>query len=164
MHIVDFLVNLGAKFAPIDASSVKTLQIQLTDEYNKTLNKTKMKLDSNIVLDGEVENLHKQAEEAKQSGDTPKFSDIAYRINEIEGKRPKVSLIEKAIIFFDKPIVKFGLMIAFGFLVSYLIKRKLGSNKEEEEEDDLPQSNNVPPMYGYPPYPYPPYPNQGYKR
>lgn len=166
MDIISFVTKLGEKFAPVDASVIKTLQIQLTDEYNVTLKKYLQKMEKNDVIKFEIESNEKELDRAIEQGNEQEGKDIAYRINQLKKEIQKPSLFERGVWFFDKPWVKLVLLLSFGLVSALIARRILGKKKVEEEPLDEPNEGyaqgypNHPPYYPpYPPYPYAPYGN-----
>jgi len=161
MDIVSFVTKLGEKFAPVDAGVVKTLQIQLTDDFNRTLENYRAKKERNRIMAIEFEKMKDELDRANEAGKVEEGRDIAYRMQEVKKSVEKPTLVELACDFFDRPWVKLALLLSFG-VVSALIARRLAGKRRAEEEDDYPDRDGAgpPPPYGYPPYP--PYPYAPY--
>lgn len=167
MNIVDYLTGLGGKFALVDASTIKGLQIQLNDEYVETLDRYKNKIKMNDQIKFEMETLDKELNTAVEAGNEEVGRDIAYRMKQLTGKIENPTLVEKACNFFNKPYVRLALLLSFGIvsalLARFILKKSRATDEEEREETNDYQGGqyqNYPPMYGYPtppPYPYQPY-------
>jgi|GEM_PF-3174332 len=163
MDIVSFVTKLGEKFAPVDAGVVKTLQIQLTDDFNRILENYRAKKERNRIMAIEFERMSDELDRANEAGKVEEGKDIAYRMQEVKKGVEKPTLVELACAFFDRPWVKLALLLSFG-IVSALIARRLVGRKKEDEEGGYPDGGQdgagSPPPYGYPPYP--PYPYAPY--
>lgn len=166
MNIVDFLTKLGEKFAPVDASTIKGVQIQLTDDYVESIENYKRKIKMNDQIKFEMENLNTDLERAVEGNNPEAGKAIAEQIAQLNGKIQKPTIIEKACHFFDRPYVKLLLLLSFGLVsalvAKYLLNKSKAKDEDLEEEPDNfnNQGGNYPPMYGYPtlpPYPYQPF-------
>lgn len=166
MNIVDFLTELGKKFAPVDASTIKGVQIQLTDEYIQTIENYTKKMENNKNLNFEIEKLTSEYEHAVESNNPELGKDIARRVSDLSKGLQKASIIEKACNYLNKPYIKLILLLSFGIVSAmiskYILKKARGTKEVNEGLED--ENNNNPNVYynpyGYPtppPYQYGPY-------
>jgi len=163
MDIVTFVTNLGGKFAPVDPSAVKTLEVQLTDEYNKVLRNHREKKEKNKMIKFEMDKLGKDFEEAQGAGDFEAARDVAHRMEQLKREMEVPTFLERSMAVLDKPAVKLVLMLSFG-IVCALFARWLNGRRKGPEDDgpggDSPDGGgpyHYGPPPGYPPYPYAPY-------
>lgn len=154
MNIVEFVTKLASKFAPVDAGTVKTLEIQLTEKYKNTLETYHKKMEKNSKIEFEVDKMREQADAAMTSGDTEAAISIARQIEGLNKTKDKPSLVEKCFSFFNNPLVRVGLMIAFALVSAWIAKKMLGKKNDDDENDDQDNPLNQGAMPGYYPPPY----------
>lgn len=162
MTLPEFAIGLLQRFAPTGQESMANLKVALLEQHNRQLNNFIMKKSKNQKIMEEI----KKVEENLNSTDvhTPEYQEELKKFETLRDKLEKPTLTERALSFFDKPVVKITLMALFA-LVSWWISKKLTSKKTEEDpEIDEQEHTGYPPHNGgyYPPSPWPPYQPYGY--
>lgn len=138
-----------------------SLKIGLSSQYQGVLENLDSKLSNKKIL---MEKIKKETDEMnKHDEHSPEYQAHIKKqqeyIFELENTKP--SIMEKAIKFFENPIVRAVLMALFSILSFWIMKKVTGQEKEEEqepEEKDFQQNQNgyyqnypPPPPYYYPP-------------
>jgi len=159
MQVSEFIIKLGQRFTPITQADATTLQFQIESFFKNITNQAMAKLEENKKIENKVNNLNFELE-SNVSDDQKK--QIADNIKQLNESKAVLTVKEKACLFFEKPIVKIGLVLAFALISKIIVNRLANKGKDnvDDEQDNQPQHNGYNP-YGYY-YPYPPGPHNNY--
>lgn len=143
MRLPEMLVNGLERFIPINKQDLAVLKGELTNKYFDIINSIKMKEDKNAPVQQEIDKIEKEIEGLDPHA--PEFEEKLNQIDKLADRLAKKSLLEKTVIFLEKPLVRVGLMIAFLIFSRWLFKKMTEKPKDGEPENDYvfeqPQQN-----------------------
>lgn len=166
MRIFEFLIRLFTRFAPVDKETISDLSFQLQGYHTTQTQNFKQKMENNEKISQKATAIKEEL--TKLEAGTPEYEKKVFEFTELHDQLAKPTLMEKALDFLDKPMVKLFLMVAFIFVSRYILKKITGADKEEiEEEAEKPNKfANPQPQYQQPQYwqpQPPPYYGSGYQ-
>lgn len=164
MRLPEFLINLFTRYAPVEKETLANLRIELTNLYMNHLNKASEKEQTAKAVEPEILALEKELEGMDEH--TPEYEKKLFELEELESKIEDKSILEKAVEWLDKPLVRAILLISFVFVSRFIAKKltEVKEDKEKDKEQEFEEQQNFnpyppahwqpygygqPPMYGY---------------
>lgn len=157
MTLPEFFIGLLQRVAPVGQDSIASLKVAVIEQYNRNINQSIMKTNKNQKIMAEMDKLANELDGLDPH--TPEHAEKLSAFQKLDAQLERPTLVERMLTFFDKPMVKIGLMALFA-LASWWITKKLTQKKEEKDLDEV-EPNGFQQQQGFyppqPPYPYQPY-------
>lgn len=164
MRLPDFIINLFTRVTPMHKDDLQSLKSSLGAWYTAQLEnmENKEQKQKRLIIDmkDQSEKLDKLDEHSPEyEKELIKFQ----KLEDLEHELEKPTFMEKAIEFFERPLVRVCLMASFSALSWWIMKKITSTPKEEEQEqeretqqqfNDFPNQNNYnmpppPPVWDY---------------